>query len=153
MTKLILRAVLVLSLFGVFSASALAQSTHNVWSTKPLAVRDWATSTSYNSFVSGNASFAWTQGTVRAYAHAHADVTAALNYDFMLVSVTNTTNDMIQGRWVVRRNGVIMCNNCIGRAYSLSTPVGNYFKIYVGTPAVYAERWHYSGYVTNRFDF
>lgn len=44
-------------------------------------------------------------------------------------------------------------NNCIGKAYNLSTPIGDYFKIYIGTPAAYAEKWHFSGYVTRRFDF
>jgi hypothetical protein len=32
-------------------------------------------------------------------------------------------------------------------------PPGNYFKIYVGTPAAYAEKWLYSGDRTERFDF
>jgi hypothetical protein len=137
------------------TATVAAQSRHSVWSDKPLMVRDGITNTSYNTFVRGNASFAWTQGTPRAYAYAAGQVTAALIYDFTLVSVTSSTNQMITGRWVVRRNGVVVCNNCIGKAYGLDQAAGasNYFKIYVGTPLAYAEKWHYSGYITNRFDF
>ena len=153
MSKLVSRILFSLTLLVVCSAPALAQNSHSVWSTKPLYVRDWATHAEYKTFLSGDAAFAWTQATPRAYAHALAKVTAALNYDFMLISTTSSTGDEITGKWIVRRNGVIVCNNCIGKAYGLSQPIGNYFKIYVGTPAAYAEHWHYSGYITNRFDF
>jgi hypothetical protein len=153
MNKLTSRILFSFTLLVVFAAPALAQDSHSVWSTKPLFVNDWATHTQYSTFVSGNAAFAWTQTTPRAYGHALAKITAALSYDFMLVSTTSSDADSITGRWNVRRNGVIVCANCIGKAYNLSTPVGNYFKIYVGTPAAYAEHWHYSGYVTSRFDF
>jgi hypothetical protein len=153
MSKLTSRILFSLTLLVLFSIPALAQNTHNVWSTRPLYVYDGATGAHYSTFVSGNASFAWTQATPRAYAHALAVVTPLLRYDFMLVSVTSSAADMITGRWVIRRNGVIVCNNCIGKAYLLNQPIGDYFKIYVGTPVAYAEKWHYSGYITNRFDF
>lgn len=153
MNKLVSRILFSFTLLVVFAAPVLAQDTHNVWSTKPLYLNDGATGAHYSSFVSGNAAFAWTQNTTRAYAHAVAQVTAALKYDFMLVSVTSSAGDMITGRWVIRRNGAIVCNNCIGKAYGLNQPIGDYFKIYVGTPMAYAEKWHYSGYITNRYDF
>ena len=153
MSKLASRILFSFTLIVVMSAPALAQASHNVWSTKPLYVNDWATHAHYSAFVSGNASFAWTEATPRAYAHALAVITPNLRYDFMLISVTSSGTDEIMGRWNVRRNGVMVCANCIGKAYGLSQPIGNYFKIYIGTPAAYAEHWHYSGYITNRFDF
>jgi hypothetical protein len=153
MTKLISRILFSFILMALFSAPALAQDTHSAWSEKPLMVRDGATGTQYDAFLKGDAAFAWTQATTRAYGHSLAKITAALNYDFMLVSTTSSDADTISGRWNVRRNGVLVCANCIGKAYGLSQPVGNYFKIYVGTPAMYAEKWHYSGYITSRFDF
>ena len=153
MSKLVARILFSFSLLVVMSVPAFAQATHNVWSTKPLYVNDWATHQNYKAFVSGNASFAWTETTVRAYAHAVAVVTPALRYDFMLISTTSSTADEITGRWNVRRNGALVCANCIGKAYGVSALIGNYFKIYIGTPAAYAEHWHYSGYITNRFDF
>jgi hypothetical protein len=153
MSKLVTRIFFSFTLLVAISAPALAQDSHSVWSTKPLFINDWATHTEYKNFVSGNAAFAWTQTTIRAYAHALGVVTPALRYDFMLVSTTGSDVDSITGRWNVRRNGVLVCSNCIGKAYILSQPIGNYFKIYVGTPAAYAEHWHYSGYITNRFDF
>jgi len=61
--------------------------------------------------------------TPRAYAHAVGVVTAALKYDFMLISTTSSDADSITGRWNVRRNGVLVCSNCIGKAYGLSQPV------------------------------
>lgn len=153
MIKLTSRIVILFTLLIGLSAAAFAQDTHSVWSEKPLMVRDWATGTTYNTFVKGDAAFAWTQATPRAYAHALAIVTANLKYDFMLISVTSSNVSTIEGKWNVRRNGVLMCSNCIGKAYGLDQAVGNYFKIYVGTPAAYAEHWHYSGYITSRFDF
>ena len=156
MNKLVTRIILSIALFGLSSVSASAQATHSVWNdNQPLALRDFGTGASYSVFVRGDATFAWTQGIPRAFARAQVRVTPALNYDFMLMSVISTTNEMITGRWVIRRNGAVVCNNCIGRAYGLNQPAGatNYFKIYVGTAAAYADNWHYSGYITRRFDF
>jgi len=118
-------------------------------------IRDGATKKEYKALIKGDAIFAWTQATPRAYAHAFGLVSSALNYDFMLITPTGSDADSISGKWIVRRNGVIVCNNCIGKAYRLSQPagVGNYFKIYVGTPLAYEEKWLYSGYITSRFDF
>lgn len=78
---------------------------------------------------------------------------ANLVYDFRLVQVTATTVSEIDGKFDIFKNGVNVCHLCIGKAYGLNQPVGQYFKIYVGTPAAYAEKWHYSGFITSRFDF
>jgi hypothetical protein len=154
MIKLTLRLCLLFTALVLFPATAaMAQSTHNVWSTSPLYVIDAQTGTTYSSFLSGNASAAWTQGTTNAYFHAVAVVTTSLNYDFQLVSVTSTNGDEINGLYDIRRNGTLVCTGCVGKAYGLSGVVGNYFKLYVGSPAGYAEKWHYSGYITSRFDF
>lgn len=153
MKKLASWILLGFTLLIVCAVPVLAQTTHSVWSETPAAVRDGRTGASYTTFVSGNAAISWTQATPRAYAHAYAVVTPALNYDFMLVSVTASNADGFNGRWDIKRNGVLVCNDCLGRAYALSSPVGGGFKIYVGTPASYGERWLYSGSVTRRFDF
>jgi hypothetical protein len=155
MRRLTSHLVLSFTLVFLFSASAFAQTSHSVWSDKPFIVIDGATKKEFKDLKKGDAIFAWTQATPRAYAHAHGVISPALNYDFMLISPTASDVDSISGRWIVRRNGVIVCNNCIGKAYGLSQPagVGNYFKIYVGTPLAYAEKWLYSGYITSRFDF
>lgn len=156
MSKSTFRILVSLILVTVFSVTALAQDTHSVWSKKPLLVKDGQTNVEYTTFVKGNAAFAWTESTVRAYAHAKAVITPNLRYEFILVRTTGSTADGIDGLWDVRRNGVLVCNNCVGKAYMLSPsmiPPGNYFKIYVGTPAGYAEKWLYSGDRTDRFDF
>lgn len=155
MSRLTSRIVFSFFLVLLFSASAFAQNSHSVWSDKPFLIIDGATKKEYKDIKQGDAIFAWTQATPRAYAHAYGVITAALNYDFMLITTTASDADSISGRWIVRRNGVIVCNNCIGKAYGLSQAAGggNYFKIYVGTPMAYAERWLYSGYITSRFDF
>jgi hypothetical protein len=156
MTKPMSRIVFSLTLCLAFSAPVAAQSSHSVWSKKPLLVKDGQTNTEYNSFVKGNAALAWRESTVRGYAHAVAVITANLRYDFMLIKTTSSNADEINGLWDVRRNGLLVCNNCIGKAYMLAPsqiPPGNYFKIYVGTPTAYAEKWFYSGDKTERFDF
>ena len=59
MTKPISRIVFSLSLCLVFSAAVAAQSSHSIWSKKPLMVKDGQTSTEYNTFVKGNVALAW----------------------------------------------------------------------------------------------
>jgi hypothetical protein len=155
MKKLTFRLCLLFTALVLFPATAaLAQNTHSVWSTRPLYLTDYSTSTQYSSFISGNMATAWTEGGgATAYFRAYAVVTSSLNYDFELVSVTGTDGDSIDGLYDIKRNGVLVCDDCVGKAYGLSQSVGNYFKLYVGTPAGYAENWHYSGYITRRFDF
>src|SRR6266513_406348 len=132
MSKLTSRIVLSFTLVILFSGSAFAQTSHSVWSDKPFLVIDGKSGKEFKDLKKGDAIFAWTQATPRAYAHAHGMINATLNYDFMLVSVTSSDADSIRGKWIVRRNGIIVCNNCIGKAYGLSQPAGggNYFKIY-----------------------
>jgi len=65
MNKFASRAWLSLSFIAVFSAAGLAQNTHSVWSKKPLLVKDGQTNIEYNTFVKGNAAFAWTESTSR----------------------------------------------------------------------------------------
>ena len=149
------RLILSLAIAVFLSTNALAQDTHSVWSDKPLLIKDFEKHVEYNSFVKGDAAFAWTASTIRSYAHARGQVSSTLLFDFMLVKTTSTNADSISGLFDVRRNGVIVCNNCVGKAYWLSPSVGpgNYFKIYVGTPTAYAENWLYSGERNKRFDF
>ena len=153
--RITLKFTLSFTLLALLSVPALAQTTHSVWSDKPLFVRDGATGKEYKVFVKGDAAFAWTQATIRAYAHAVGVISPALNYDFMLVKTTSSDATSISGLFDIKRNGVLVCHNCVGKAYGLDQPAGvsNYFKIYVGTPAAYAEKWLYSGYITSRFDF
>ena len=146
---------LALTLLFLFSTTVAAQAAHSVWSDHPLAVNDWQTHIGYNTFIRGNAAMSWTEGTVSAYVRAVAVVNPQLRYEFILVRAVSTTAESINGLYDVKRNGVLVCHNCVGKAYGLNQPAtgANYFKIYVGTPVAYAERWHYSGYITSRFDF
>lgn len=155
MSRLISRIAFSCTFVFLFSVSAFAQTSHSVWSDKPFLVIDGDTKKEHKAFKEGEAIFAWTQATPRAYAHAHGVLATGQDYDFMLITTTGSDADSITGKWIVRRNGAIVCNNCIGKAYGLSQAAGggNYFKIYVGTPAAYAEKWLYSGYISSRFDF
>jgi hypothetical protein len=145
----------IFALLLLLAPAVFAQPAHSVWSNKPLYVYDGATGAHFSAFVRGNAAFAWNQGTTTAYARAVGVINAALTYDFRLVSVTSTSISEISGKFDIFKNGAIVCHLCIGKAYLLDQPPlpGKYFKIYVGTPVAYAEKWHYSGYITSRFDF
>ena len=154
MIKLTFRLCLLFTALVLFTTTtAFAQSTHSVWSTSPLYLIDDSTNTQYSSFVSGDMATAWTEGTTNDYFRAYAVVSSTLNYEFELVSVIGTGGDEINGLYDIKRNGTLVCDDCVGKAYGLSGSVGNYFKLYVGTPSGYAEDWHYSGYITSRYDF
>ncbi len=140
---------------GLLSMSSLAIAgwlpVHQIASDKPLYVIDGSTGVGYTpSF--GDSSSNWQAFTNQAFSHAVAQAAGGL-YEFRLVHTSSSDDSTIVGLWDVYRDGVLMCDDCVGKAYGLDAPVGNYFKIYVGTPLAYAERWHFSGYITHRFDY
>ncbi|HEV7666937.1 MAG TPA: hypothetical protein VGS22_00310 [Thermoanaerobaculia bacterium] len=142
-----------LALLGAASiAEAKWVPVHSVWSdNSPLAVRDGATGV-WSTPTLGYSSSNWQEGTSQAFSHAVALSDGHL-YEFRLVTVSTSDNDQIGKLWDVYKDGVLACNDCVGKVYGLSGPIGAYFKIYVGTPFAYAELWHFSGYITNRFDY
>jgi hypothetical protein len=146
-------AVTVLAL-GLFAsvAPAAAQPVHSVWSdNRPIAIRDGDTGVSYTP-TQGYSASSWQESTPQSFSHALGKAGGHL-YEFRLVSVASNDFDSILGLWDIYRDGALVCNLCVGQAYGLSGAIGDYFKIYVGTPSGYAELWHYSGYITNRFDY
>ena len=146
-------AIAVLALLGSASiAEAQSIPVHSVWSdNSPLFVRDGITGVSstpsFSSFSSN-----WQEGTNQGFVHAVATSGGHL-YEFRLVVVSTSTYDQIDKLWDVYKDGVLACDDCIGRVDGLSGWIGNYFKIYIGTPLAYGTDWHFSGYITNRFDY
>ncbi len=141
-------------LIALLAAAPLAaQPVHSVWSDKPIAIADGDTGAWYSP-TSGNSVSSWQEKTLQAFSNAIGFV-GATQYEFRLISVGSSDNDEIIGLWDVYRNGSLRCASCVGKAYGLSQAagVGNYFKIYVGSPTCYAENWHYSGYIAARFDY
>lgn len=129
-------------------------STHSIWSEKPYVVIDGDTNTQYTSFNKGDAAAVWTEDTHHGYFHAVVEVAPGNTYEFTLIAISNSDADTITGFWDIARNGTLACSGCVGKAYGLSQPVGsNYFKIYIGDALCYKELWHFSGYITNRYDF
>ncbi|MFC4158042.1 hypothetical protein [Chitinimonas lacunae] len=124
--------------------------THSIWTNKSLYLVDPTIDGSRTA--SGSAATAWTNNTRNGYFRVAAKANGYY-YEFVLASISSSSFDQISGVWDIRRNGVLVCDGCIGKAYGLSGAVGNYFKIYVGDPDSYAEKWHYSAYIQYRFDF
>jgi hypothetical protein len=144
-----------LLVLGLSSVSSLALAkwlpVHQIASEKPLYVVDGSTGKSYTPRL-GRASSNWQVGTTQAFSHAIALADGGL-YEFRLVHTQSSDDATINGLWDIYRDAVLVCDDCIGKAYGVDGAVGNYFKIYVGTPSAYAELWHFSGYITSRFDY
>jgi hypothetical protein len=144
-------AFCLLTVFGPGLAGA-APVVHQILSDKPLYLSDPDLGIFLQPPAQGYASSNWEEGTRQGFSQVSC-VFGPSTYEFRLVHVTISDPSALQGLWDIYRDGILVCDQCVGRAYSLSAPVGHYFKIYVGTPTAYANRWHYSGYVTARFDY
>ena len=158
----------VLMMLGIFSISAMAQSTHSVWTKTDngLVIRDAETGCKYTNLPSFDMATSWTEPsppTYPAIAHfrGHSKAIGVVRpcrdhyYEFTLVKTASTTNDEIKGAWNVHRDGVLMCSACDGVAYGLSQPdgVGNYYKVYIDDPVYGPSTWLFSGYIDARKDF
>lgn len=144
-------ALLALSMLSVQAFAA--DPVHSIESEKPLYLHDYDWGYTWSSFYEGNSVSSWQEGTPQAFSHVGAITAKKVEYEFKLVDVSFSDDDEIEGLFDIYRNGVLMCNDCVGKAYGLDGAIGDYFKIYVGTPFAYAENWHYSGYITHRFDY
>ncbi len=148
------RLFLAFVLLSLFTSAAWAKwfPVHSVWSDdRPIYVIDGDTGTLYTP-TSGDSASSWQETTPQGFSHA-VGVTSNGLYEFRLITVSANDSDSLTGLWDIYRNGTLACNHCVGKAYGLSGPIGGYFKIYVGTPLAYAEKWHFSAYITNRFDY
>lgn len=153
MIKSSARIFCTIGLLALCSGIVMAQPSHSVWSYKPIWLIDGQTGISYKP-IEGKAATSWTEKTRDGYFRAIAVVSSGQQqYEFTLVSIGNSDDSTITGIWDIRRDGILVCEGCVGKAYGLRAPVGDYFKIYIGDANGYAERWHYSGYITSRFDF
>lgn len=143
---------LILAMLSI-AATAAAKwlPVHQIASDKPIYVTDGDTGKQYKPTF-GRASSNWQVGTKQGFSHAIAIADGGL-YEFRLTRVQSSNDAEIQGLWDIYHDGVLACDDCVGKAYGLNGPLGNYFKIYVGTPLAYAEIWHFSGYITHRFDY
>jgi hypothetical protein len=167
MKKITIGTFFVLIMLGVFSISALAQSTHSVWTNdNGLVIRDAETGCAYTSLRAFDMATSWTEPAPPTYAavahfrgvskaYAYSSSCTDHFYEFRLVKTASTTNDAIAGAWNVYRDGVLKCNACKGTAYGLSqlAGVGNYYKVYIDDPVYGPSTWLYSGYLDNRKDF
>lgn len=155
-------------LFGVFSISAMGQSTHSIWTNdNGYVIRDGQTGCQYQSLAAFDMATSWTEpgsspypaiahfrGVSKAYAYSAACNTDHF-YEFTLVKTISTTDDEIFGYWDVFRDGNLECSACKGTAYGLNQAAGagNYYKVYVDDPVYGAYAWLYCGFIDVRKDF
>lgn len=133
-----------------------APRVHSVWAQKPLYVTDGQTGAQYQ-VAQGTATMNWKDSTRSGFFHASAVPTspgpAMLNYEFILVAISSANTSYIEGLWDIYRNNTLVCTGCVGRAHGVDQAPGSYFKLYVGDSTSYAEKWHFSAYITNRLDY
>ena len=136
------------------SATVWAQGnpSHNVNSKRPIYLKDGNTGKKFEN-LKGCVIVAWQEKTPYAFVNAKV-LTGIDRYEFILVKVTNSDNDKIEGRYNIYKNGALVGNVVAGKTYGLSQTAGSghYFKFYAGTGPVYAEKWHFSFYLDYRFD-
>lgn len=136
-----------LAAFALFPTMAWSGQVHSIWSNQPLYVFD--TPGTNPTAVSGSCSLSWNEATGQAFVNARAKNINGDLFEFQLVSLTAKASvDQLDGYWNITKNGVPVCTQCLGSAYGLSSPVGNYFKIYVAN-----SKYHFSASIANRFDY
>ncbi|GIQ67343.1 hypothetical protein DUZ99_02560 [Xylanibacillus composti] len=130
-------------------SAAPATYVHGIFSERALYVVDGLTGDQYP--VRGNAIASWTEHPLQsgnqAFFNAIVHNAAGDRYEFRLVSLGNTTNDSIYGKFDIYKNYNLVAQ-VTGTAYGLSLPVGNYYKFYDSQ-----QNWHVSGYITDRLDY
>lgn len=139
----------------IFYAGYSHAQVHTIISSKPLYVEDGETGMWYTP-IKGTATMSWSNKTRDGFFRAKAlvcDKDAKILYSFNLVAISNCNDDYIEGLWDIRKNGSLVCNGCVGKAYDINAPIGGYFKLYIGDSQCYDEKWHLSAYITNRIDF
>ena len=128
---------------------------HTVISRKPLAVGDGETGIWYTP-VKGTATMSWTDRTRAGFFSAKALVInegVKILYRFDLVAISSCHKDCIEGLWDIRKNGILVCNGCVGNAYGMSNSIGQYFKLYIGDSQCNDQKWHLGAFITDKIDF
>jgi inhibitor of cysteine peptidase len=164
----VMAGITTLAIAGV-EPSPFRPGIHTVISEKLLYVVDGETGVWYDS-VRGAATLSWNDGTRDGFFSAKVivlkeedvglkieetkeAVTLPVLYTFDLVAISSCDSQGIKGLWDVRRNGKLVCEGCVGEAYGLDGRLEeDYFKLYIGDSQCYAEKWHLSGYITQRID-
>ncbi|ATB42866.1 hypothetical protein CYFUS_008345 [Cystobacter fuscus] len=124
-------------------ALAWSSPTHNVMSNRGLYVSEPGAAS--QNITSADMTFVWTEGTTNAFGLAKAWVATGDAYEFQLASVTApTTATSIQGLWNISKNGTLLCASCAGQVYGFSGS----FKFYTVDSG-----YHFSGFITSRYDY
>ncbi|MGA1839520.1 MAG: hypothetical protein ACMUIU_02755 [bacterium] len=158
-----LMAIFLAICFIFFAGYGYSASVHTVISEAPIGVVDGDIGMPFPhppDPVKGFVTMTWKDDEPDAFFYAEVKIglkDEAVRYTFECAAPSATGPDFIHGLWNVTRNGKPVCTGCVGRAYGLdagpNAPVGNYFKLYIGDPFSYGEKWHLGAFITSRFDF
>lgn len=134
------------------SAAAFAGNAITIVSNTPLSVTEAPSNATYTP-QSGNIAASFSVGTRQAHVRARFTVNASLSYDVQLASVATAQGDLVVGLWDVYRNGVLVCNGCVGRMWGLVPNTLTPLTISIGDAYSASEKWRFSGTVNYRNEF
>jgi hypothetical protein len=155
MKKIIFCLVLCVTLSLVSTAVSYAVDVHSIEAQKPYYLTDGLSGITYTP-AKGDCVIGWNDKTNYGFNVARFDITDtdnSINYEFVLVAISNSDSNQIEGLWDIKRNGILVAKGIVGKLYGLNLPVGSYIKFYGGSSQYNTNIWHFSAFITGRYDF
>jgi hypothetical protein len=155
MKKMVLWLVLCATLLLAGTVITYAADVHFIEAQKPYYLTDGLSGTTYTP-AKGDCAIGWNDKTNYGFNVARFDITdtvTSLNYEFILVAVSNSDSNQIEGLWDIKRDGIIVAKGIVGKLYGLNLPIGSYIKFYGGSSQCNTNIWHFSVFITGRYDF
>jgi hypothetical protein len=155
MNKMIVCLILGVTLSLVGTVITYAADVHSIEAQKPYYLTDGTSGSTYSP-AKGNCVIGWNDKTSYGFNVARfsiPDAATPLEYEFILVAISNSDSNQIEGLWDIKRNGILVAKGIVGKLYGLNLPVGSYLKFYGGNSQYNTNTWHFSAYITGRYDF
>jgi hypothetical protein len=156
MKKMILCLVLCVTLSLLGTVITFAADVHAIKAQKTYYLTDGLSGITYTNF-KGDCVIGWNDKTNYGFNVARFDIMTdkltPINYEFILVAISNSDSNQIEGLWDIKHNGVLVAKGIVGKLYGLNQPVGSYIKFYGGNSQNNTNLWHFSVYITGRYDF
>lgn len=149
---------MILPVLAMLSVPAFAApARHAVYSDDPYSFE--IDSAPFRRITSAEAGFMWTEGTTSAdgtvtiQVYNDSGFLRYTTYTIDLVSVSSADDYEIRGRFDVKVNGILLCNDCLGEVYGLNSPLEKGIYVDIGNRYFYGDYYSFVGVITDRIDF